>query len=79
MGAPDRYPEALYSNGRVEENGRAREGEACDSEEGRAAVRGLARTSREEIQTKRPDKTRKRAGQHARDDARRTKGLSSHR
>lgn len=75
MGAPDRHPKALDGNGSVKKHGGTREREACDGEEGRAAVRGLACTSREEIQTKGGDCTRKGAGQYARDDTRRCEGL----
>ena len=76
-GAPDRYSEALDGNGGVKENGRTWEGEACDSEERRAAVRSVARTGGKEIQTERSDSTRKRAGQHAGDETRRSERLSS--
>jgi hypothetical protein len=77
-GTPDRYPKALDSNSRVEENGRTRESEASDGEEGRATVRGVARTSGEEIQTKSGDCARKCAGQYSGNDAGGSEVLSIH-
>lgn len=74
-GTPDRYPKALDSNSRVEENGRTREGEDRDGEEGRAAVRGVARTSGEEIQTKSSDCAGKGAGQYSGNDSGRSEVL----